>query len=172
MLSGRPSRFAAIAGALLLAIGAGALWLTADRGRADAAEVALPPPVETAEPDVGATDLQPPAPAKKKSKEEQRFARADRDDDGRITQAEYLHQRRRNFDKLDLNGDGVLQFNEYAAAGIAKFKAADANGDGVLLPPEFATTAPKRKNRQTPSADACRCSSIPAGASRDTDPED
>ena len=172
MLSGRSSRFAAIAGALLLAIGAAALWLTADRGRADAAEVALPPPVEAAEPDVGATDLRPPAPAKKKSKEEQRFARADRDDDGRITQAEYLHQRRRNFDKLDLNRDGVLQFNEYAAAGIEKFRKADSNADGVLLAAEFATTAPKPRNRQTASAEACRCSSAALAPAQEADTQD
>ena len=53
--------------------------------------------------------------------------------------------------------DGVLQFNEYAASGIAKFATADADGDGRLNPAEYATTAPKPGNRQTASAEACRC---------------
>ena len=170
MLSGRSSRFAAIAGALLLAIGAGALWLTADRGRADAAAIAVPPPVGPDAPDVGGTDLQTAPPTK--NKEEQRFARADRDDDGRITQPEYLHQRRRNFDKLDLNGDGVLQFGEYAAAGIEKFRKADSDGDGALLAAEFATTAPRPKIRQTASAEACRCSSAALAPPPETDAPD
>ena len=158
MFSGRPSRLAALAGALLLAIGALSLWLSADRGRADAASV--PPPAEVAAvsaPDAAADRLETPAPRPEKSREEQRFARADRDDDGRIAQAEYLHARRRNFDKLDRNADGVLQFAEYAASGIAKFASADTDRDGHLDGGEYAATAPKPKIRQTASADACRC---------------
>ena len=81
----------------------------------------------------------------------------DLDKSGRITQAEYLHARRRNYDKLDRNGDGVLQFSEYAASGIAKFASADTDRDGHLDGGEYAATAPKPKIRQTASADACRC---------------
>lgn len=177
MFSGQPSRYAAIVGALLLALGAGTLWLSADRGRADAA----PALASTGTPAVmAATDeaaqavgnLAPPPPKKRKNKEEQRFARADRDDDGRITQAEYLYARRRNYDKLDRNGDGVLQFNEYAASGIAKFATADADGDGRLNPAEYATTAPKPGNRQTASAEACRCPQTETHASSARNAED
>lgn len=170
MFSGRSSRLAAIVGAVLLILGALALWLTADRGSADAAPIApaaepqavtdLPSPPETVE------EL---TPSRKKSKEEQRFARADRDDDGRITQAEYLHARRRNFDKLDRNGDGVLQFSEYAASGIEKFASADANRDGALVPAEFATTAPKPRAKPAGTAADCRC---PAAGQAEPDGQD
>lgn len=102
-------------------------------------------------------DPEPAAePARPKSREEKRFARADRDDDGRISMAEYLQQRRRNFDKLDVNGDGKLGFEEYAVSGIDKFRKADANRDHVLLAAEFATTAtPQRKTPATAAKCAC-----------------
>lgn len=147
------SRIAAIAGAGLLAVGGFMLWPSADNGRAEATRVAAPAAAELPE----AEPLLSPAPAQPRNREEQRFARADRDDDGRITQAEYLTQRRRNFDKLDVNGDGRLGFEEYAVSGIEKFGKADSNGDGALLAAEFATTAPKPKIRQTASVEKCAC---------------
>ena len=137
-------RWAATFGALMLLAGGAALWVSADAGKVQANSP--PPRPAAALPDMGQTDEEPllSAPATRpKSREEQRFARADRDDDGLITQAEYLSQRRRNFDKLDVNGDGRLSFEEYAASGIEKFRKADADGDGRLRPAEFATTAPK-----------------------------
>ena len=150
MQSNRVRRLVAGLVALLLLSGAAALWISAD-GRQVRATV--PPPAaardgggavsgteEGDSPD-GALLMAPTAPAK--SREEKRFARIDRDDDGRISQAEFLAQRRRNFDKLDVNGDGRLSFEEYAASGIQKFHKADANGDGRLTAAEFATTAPK-----------------------------
>jgi hypothetical protein len=162
MFSSRPSRLAAVAGALLLALGAAALWFSADRGQADATPALAPAvtPVVTVQPAdafPAAGEFEGAPPARRKSREEQRFARADRDDDGRITQAEYLHARRRNYDRLDRNGDGVLQFSEYAASGIGKFAGADEDGDGRLSPAEYAKTAPKSANRQTASAANCRC---------------
>lgn len=172
MFSRLPARLLALAGALLLLGGGVALWLSVDRGEA-AASTRLPPPeVPAGELDAPlAAELPAAEPAQKKSKEEQRFARADRDDDGRITQVEYLHQRRRNFDKLDKNGDGRLSFEEYAVSGIEKFRKADANRDGLLVPAEFATTAPKPRSPQTASADRCRCPTVSAEASVDAGAE-
>lgn len=160
------ARVLAMSGALLLAVGGAALWLSVDRGEAVAA-ASLPPPAAPATPQMAslADDLPSPDPKRQKTKEEQRFARADRDDDGRITQTEYLHQRRRNFDKLDTNGDGKLGFEEYAVAGIAKFQKADANRDGVLLAGEFVTTAPKPRKAASASAANCRCPAPAALAS-------
>jgi hypothetical protein len=159
MASPKSGRAAAIIGALVLLTGGVTLWLGADRGEAGAA-TARPPenslPAIAAEP---GADLAPAPPERARSKEEQRFARADRDDDGRVTQAEYLQQRRRNFDKLDANGDGRLEFSEYATSGIEKFSKADADRNGQLAPAEFATTAPKPKNRQMASVDGCSCPS-------------
>lgn len=173
MFSRLPARLLALFGALLLLGGGVALWLSADRGEA-IASTAMPPssqPMGEAAP-LLAAELPEPDPARKKNKEEQRFARSDRDDDGRITQAEYLHQRRRNFDKLDRNGDGKLSFEEYAVAGILKFQKADANRDGVLLAAEFATTAPKPRKTQTATAAACRCPEQSADASAGPAAED
>lgn len=173
MLSRFSSRLLALAGALLLA-GAGlALWLSVDRAEA-VASTRLPP---AALPSAGLVadteaELAPSEPERKKSKEEQRFARADRDDDGRITQTEYLHQRRRNFDKLDVNGDGRLSFEEYAASGIARFRKADANSDGLLIAAEFATTAPKPRKMPSATAANCRCPTRSADASTAGEAED
>lgn len=161
------TRLAALAGALLMASGAAALWFSTDHNRADASAARAPrsaPMPEAAAP--LAANLPEPPPVPEKSREEKRFARIDRDDDGRITQAEYLQQRRRNFDKLDVNGDGRLSFEEYAAKGIEKFRTTDSNRDGGLSAKEFATTAPKPKKTQTASAARCIC---PQTASAGTD---
>ena len=148
-------RWAAAFGALMLLAGGVALWLSADSGRVQANSP--PPRAAVTPPDLGMIEEEPllaaPA-ARPKSREEQRFARADRDDDGVITQTEYLGQRRRNYDKLDVNGDGRLSFEEYAASGIEKFRKADADGDGRLRPAEFATTAPKPANSRVAKAAA------------------
>lgn len=169
MFSRVPTRLLAFAGVILLLAGGVALWLSADHGEAVAAtRVPAPQPIAAEAEPALAPELPAPDPKRKKNKEEQRFARADRDDDGRITQTEYLHQRRRNFDKLDRNGDGKLSFEEYATSGIAKFRKADANGDGILLAAEFATTAPKPRAIQSASAANCRCPAVAeAGAAED-----
>ena len=147
-------RWAAISGILVLLAGGAALWLASSAGKVQA--TATPPKVEAAgRPGEEADELLFAPAARPRSREEQRFARADRDDDGVIVQAEYLAQRRRNYDKLDANGDGVLQFEEYAASGIAKFAKADADGDGRLIPEEFATTAPRPKAKLAKAAADC-----------------
>lgn len=93
-------------------------------------------------------------PVPEKTREEKRFARADRNDDGLIQLEEYLSARRRNFNRLDTNGDGKLSFEEYAKAGFDKFRGADQDGNGVLNAAEFATLAPKRR---TPAKKAVEC---------------
>lgn len=95
----------------------------------------------------------PEAPsADPKNKEEKRFARADKNEDGRITLAELVEPRRKAYAKLDLNGDGKLDFEEWAVKTIDKFNTADADKSRTLNAPEFATTAPKRKAKP-----ACSC---------------
>ena len=88
-----------------------------------------------------------------KSKEEKRFARADKDEDGKITLAELVEPRRKAFEKLDVNSDGKLGFEEWAVKTIGKFEGADADDSRTLTPAEYATTAPKPKKRKP----ACSC---------------
>ena len=92
----------------------------------------------------------PSAPAK--SKEEKRFARADKDDDGRITRAELLQPRQKAFAKLDKNGNGTLSFEEWAVKTVEKFSGADRDRSGWLTAAEYRTTAPK-----PPKKKKCAC---------------
>ncbi len=87
------------------------------------------------------------------SKEEKRFARADKNDDGRISLAELVEPRRKAFAKLDLNQDGKLGFEEWAVKTIDKFEGADGDDDAVLTAAEYAVTAPKPKVKKP----ACAC---------------
>ena len=95
------------------------------------------------------------------AREEKRFARLDIDDNGGVSEAEYLASRRKAFAKLDTNADGRVDFAEYAAKSISKFVVADADRNGKLSVPELASTAPKRNSQRTlercrpePNADA------------------
>ena len=88
-----------------------------------------------------------------KSKEEKRFSRADKNEDGRITMAELVEPRRKAFAKLDVDADGRLSFEEWAVRTIDKFEGADADENKVLTPAEYATTAPKPR----PKKAACAC---------------
>ena len=88
-----------------------------------------------------------------KSKEEKRFARADRDEDGRITLAELVEPRRKAFARLDVNSDGRLSFEEWAVRTIDKFEGADADRSKALTPAEYATTAPKPRKKKP----SCAC---------------
>jgi len=135
---------AALASCLLLIIGAVLLW----QGRADKAEALPMPPPPQANSLPGA--LPEPPEATPKSREQKRFGRADKDDDGRITAAELFAPRRKAFAKLDANGNGVLSFEEWADKTIDKFSGADKDRSGWLTPAEYATTAPpppKKKAR-------------------------
>jgi hypothetical protein len=94
----------------------------------------------------------PPA-ASEKSREEKRFARADKNKDGRIILAELLEPRRKAFDKLDTDHDGKLSFQEWTVKTSAKFGEADADHNGILNAVEYANTAPTRK----PKPARCAC---------------
>ena len=139
---------AGFAGFILIIVG-GAIAL---QGRAE--EPSLPP---APQPRLAAAVPLSPLPnapeADSKSKEEKRFARADKDEDGRITLAELVEPRRKAFAKLDANSDGRLSFEEWAVRTIGKFEGADKDGNDALTPAEYATKAPKPR----PKKPACSC---------------
>ena len=141
---------AGVAAFLLLLTGVLLIW----QGRAE--EPTIPPapnPRLAAVPGPMTLSAIPAAPvADAKSKEERRFARADKDENGRITLAELVEPRRKAYAKLDVNGDGKLSFEEWAVRTIDKFGDADADKNKILTPAEYATTAPKRKPKP-----ACSC---------------
>ena len=145
---------AGIACILLLISGAVLMWHGTTRGQ----EIpAAPTPrlaaaVSPATPVTLAPIGEAPS-ADPKSKEEKRFGRADKNDDGRITLAELVEPRRKAFAKLDLNQDGKLSFEEWAVKAIDKYKEANADGDGALSAVEYASTAPKAKAKKP----ACAC---------------
>jgi hypothetical protein len=88
-----------------------------------------------------------------KSKEEKRFARADKDEDGRVSLGELVEPRRKAFIKLDVNQDGKLSFEEWAVRTIDKFEGADVDKSKWLTPAEYAMTAPKSARKKP----ACSC---------------
>ena len=137
------ARFIAGAAAcFLLLTGAFLLW----QGRAQGPAIpSAPTPRKAAAAQMPLSPI-PAAPvADEKSKEQKRFARADKDENGRITLAELAEPRRKAFAKLDLNADGKLSFEEWAVRTIDKFEGADVDKSKWLTPAEYATTAPKRK---------------------------
>ena len=87
-----------------------------------------------------------------KTREERRFASADRNDNGRIEMEDLLGRRRKPFAKLDADGNGSLSFEEWAVRTIDKFGEADADKSRWLSPAEYATTAPKRRPKPK-----CKC---------------
>lgn len=141
---------AGAASALFLVTGAFLLW----QGQAQEPEPfhATPPPATLLAPGQALAPIPQAPSADPKSKEEKRFARADKNDDGRITLAELIEPRRKPFAKLDINGDGRLSFEEWAVKTIDKFEGADADKSKALSAAEFATTAPKRRPKP-----ACAC---------------
>jgi hypothetical protein len=143
---------AGAAACFLLMTGAFLIW----QSRA-ASGPSLPgaPPARTVSASLfGATPLEAPE-ASTKTREEKRFARYDKDKDGKVEAVEYLAARRRNFDKLDVDHNGVLSFNEYAAKGIEKFVAAGGK-KGWLTPAEFVATAPPQAKHKL----GCSCRRI------------
>jgi hypothetical protein len=136
--------FAGVAACLLMIAAAFLIW----KGRAEQSG-GLPPAPKFAINQAAALSAIPEAPeADAKSKEQKRFDRADKDDDGRITLAELVEPRRKPFAKLDVNGDGRLSFEEWAVKTIDKFKTADADRSAALTRAEYATTAPKPKTKK------------------------
>jgi hypothetical protein len=139
---------AGLVSCLLLIIGAVLLW----QGKADKAE-ALPLPPPPSKSSILAQPLPEPPEATAKSREQKRFARADKDDDGRITAAELFEPRRKAFAKLDTNGNGTLSFEEWAVRTVEKLRDADKDRSGWLTPAEYATTAPPPPKRKA----KCSC---------------
>lgn len=144
--------------AALLLASAGLFWW---QGRA-AVEAGAPPPLPVppkatgpaALPSADIAGLRGPEPpeASEATREQRRFARLDRDYDGRITRNEMLATRTDDFRRLDSDGNNLLTFEEWAVATGNRFKAADRNGDLWLDRAEFATTRPKDKPQPK-----CRC---------------
>lgn len=141
---------AGVAAFFLLLTGGLVIW----QGRAE--EPTIPPapnPRLAAIPGPMTLSAIPAAPvADAESKEEKRFARADKDENGQISLAELVEPRHKVFAKLDLNQDGKLSFEEWAVRTIDKFEGADADNSKWLTPAEYATTAPKPRKKP-----ACSC---------------
>ena len=141
---------AGIACMLLLITGTVLMW------RGAAVEPATPPaPTPRFAPATTPKTLSPigQAPsADPRSKEEKRFARVDKNDDGRISLAELVEPRRKAFARLDLDHDGKLGFEEWASKTIVKYEDANDDGNNWLTPAEYAATAPKRKAKPS-----CSC---------------
>ena len=134
---------AGVASALLLVAAGFFIWKS--RAERDPQVPPAPKAAAYAGPMLQAQSLPEPPAANEKTKEEKRFARADKDDDGRITRAELLEPRRKAFAKLDSNGNGSLSFEEWAVKTLGKFDGADADDNGALTPAEYATTKPKAR---------------------------
>lgn len=133
-------KYLALAGSVLLLVVAGVFaW----RGIAqDAGEDPIPPAPARAEAATGSQRPATPPSADERTKEQRRFDRADRDENGRITLAELYEPRRKAYDRLDTNRDGRLSFEEWAVRTSTKFGEADRNRDGQLDRTEYARTAP------------------------------
>lgn len=135
-------RFLAGVASALLLVGAGFfVW----KGQAEQEQLLPPAPPQASFVTPlrqGAAPPEPPS-APARSKEQKRFARADKDDDGRITRAELLQPRLKAFAKLDRNGNGSLSFEEWAVKTSEKFAGADKDRSGWLDSAEYRTTAPK-----------------------------
>lgn len=140
---------AGIAAIILLITGA----FLALQGRAEEPQIpAAPQPRMASAPAIPLSPVPAAPEADARSKEERRFARADSNEDGRISLAELIEPRRKAFAKLDVNQDGKLSFEEWAVKTIGKFEGADGDGSKSLTPAEYAATAPKVKKKP-----ACGC---------------
>ena len=137
---------------LRYALGALSALLLVAAGFVLARQVEPESPVPPAPPPVSATapvpDLPMPPEATPKSKEEKRFARADKNKDGRVLLDELYQPRRKAFAKLDRNRDNRLGFEEWAVTTSTKFAVADRDRSGWLSPAEFETTKPKVKTKR------------------------
>jgi hypothetical protein len=141
---------AGIASSLLLVTGAFLIW----QGRAAGPSMpAAPSPrVAANSAPINLARIPDALSADPHSKEQKRFARADKDENGRITLAELVEPRRKAYARLDLDQDGKLSFEEWAVKTIDKFNEADGDKNKALTAAEYATTAPKLKPKP-----ACSC---------------
>jgi len=142
--------FAGVAACFLLMTGAFLVWQSS---AAEPSGLPAPPKPRAFSASMlsAAQPLRAPE-ASPKSREERRFSRADRDNDGKIEAEELLSPRRKAFAKLDKNGNGSLSFEEWAHTTIDKFAGADKDRNRILTPAEYATTAPPPPKHKT-----CSC---------------
>ena len=144
------ARFLAGAAACFLLI-TGAFLMWQARGEQRSQLPAAPPARAESRAPIASQPARAPE-ATPKSREEKRFARADKDKNGLIQMEELLTPRRKAFAKLDRNGDGRLSLEEWAVKTIDKFNGADRDRSRTLTPAEYATTAPKPAKRKS-----CSC---------------
>jgi len=145
-------RFFAGVGSALLLVAAGFFFWT---GMAqDEGDPVPAPPAAPAGPIAAGPPARPPS-ADARTKEQRRFDRADRDNDGRVTLEELTFPRRKAYDRLDRDRDGRLSFEEWAVRTYEKFAGADANRDRALNRDEYATTAPRRRTPARQKNCAC-----------------
>lgn len=142
-------RFIAGAVSALLLMAAG-IFVWKSQAEADIVVPPAPPPTEFVAPLKREAAAPPPA-APEKSREQQRFARYDKDENGAITREEMMATRRKSFAGLDTNGDGRLAFEEWAVSTSDKFAKADSDRSGALNAAEFLTT----KRESKPKKCAC-----------------
>ena len=138
------------AATLLLVTGAVLIW----QGRAEGPSMPNPPTprLASAMAPINLARIPDAPSADPRNKEQKRFARADKDEDGKVTLAELVEPRRKAYARLDLDQDGKLSFEEWAVKTIDKFAEADSDKSKALTPAEYATTAPKPKPKP-----ACAC---------------
>jgi EF hand len=136
------------ASALLLIAAGFFIW----RSGAEAEDM-IPPAPRTAQhrPLTGPGASGPPA-LSEQSREQKRFARADRNRDRRITLDEQLQPRRKAFAKADRDSSGSLSFEEWTASTADKFAKADKDRSGWLDSAEYEASRPKPKARPR-----CKC---------------
>src|SRR6185295_12622244 len=112
MTRGDVLRFSAGAGSALLLVAAG-FFVWTSRAQQESGHIPDAPAAETAEAGVQSGSPAMPPSADDRTREQRRFDRADRDNDGRITLAELTYPRQRDFARLDTNHDGRLSFEEW-----------------------------------------------------------
>ena len=120
-------RFLAGVAAALLLTTAGLLWWN---GRAADRHLPGAPPAAGSPALYGKASAGDPPAASDESREQRRFGRYDKDQDGKVSRDEYLAARRKAFAKLDANHDGRLDFDEWAAKAIGRFTGADQGSFG------------------------------------------
>lgn len=157
--------FAGLGSALLLAAAGFFIWTGMARG--DEQAVPAPSPRAGAAPVVAGGPARPPS-ADERTREQRRFGRADRDNDGRVTLEELTYGRRRAFARLDIDHNGQLSFEESAARLLQRFATADADHDRVLNRAEFAATAPAQR-RTAATNPRCNCANRGNGDSGGAD---
>lgn len=162
--------FAGVGSALLLVTAGFFIWTGVAHDDDQSGRASRGPGAAQAQ---GGGPATPPS-ADERSREQRRFDRADRDNDGRVTIEELTYARRRNFERLDVNHDGRLSFEEWAARTLQKFAAVDGNHDHALNRAEFAATAPPQR-RAAARGQRCDCTgrnAAPRGRQAPAPPEE